>query len=243
MNKRFIFTLFFSYLFSQSAIDTLSVTIYPEYYYQGIMVEYRFDKNVAEKHIFNLSAEVDSVLYLVSKGDEFFEEVVKVNNRSISSIEKQGEHKIYLFLDKYSQVPGVRDFYYQFNTLSDIKTLIMAFQLPFASEDFIPNANNIPLEEVGDQNGLTFLQGILNDYRSDELIDISLSYFNPHGLTSIQYSANISVDDPVQNISPPTSRDKFVTYPFLTWEPMLIFLILTLILIFLYGNSQRKNNS
>ena len=57
-----------------------------------------------------------------------------------------------------------------------------------------------------------------------------------------QYSANISVDNTPQNISPPTSRDKFVTYPFLTWEPMLIFLILTLILVFLYGNSQRKNN-
>ena len=243
MKKRFIFTLFFSYIFSQSAIDTLSVTIYPEYYYQGVMVEYRFDKYSNEKHTFNLSTEVDSVLYLVSKGDEFFEEVIKIDNQSISSIQKAGEHKIYLFLDKYSQVPGLRDFSYQFNTLSDIKTLIMAFQLPFASEDFIPNANNIALEEVGDQNGLTFLQGILNDYRSDELIDISFSYFNPHGLTSIQYSANISADNAPQNISTPTSRDKFVTYPFLTWEPMLIFLILTLILVFLYGNSQRKNNS
>ena len=243
MNKKFIFTLFFSYIFSQSSIDTLSVTIYPEYYYQGIMVEYRFDKNPNEKHTFNLSTEVDSVLYLVSQGDEFFEEVVRVDNQSISSIEKVGEHKIYLFLDKYNQAPGLRDFYYQFNTLSDIKTLIMAFQLPFASENFIPNANNILLEEVGDQNGLTFLQGMLNDYKSDELIDISLSYFNPHGLTSIQYSANISVNNAPQNIAQPTSRDKFITYPFLTWEPMLIFLILTLILVFLYGNSQRKNNS
>ena len=55
MNKKFIFTLFFSYIFSQSSIDTLSVTIYPEYYYQGIMVEYRFDKYSNEKHTFNLS--------------------------------------------------------------------------------------------------------------------------------------------------------------------------------------------
>ena len=243
MNKRFIFTLFFSYIFSQSAIDTLSVTVYPEYYYQGVMVEYRFDKNSAEKYTFNLqSTEVDSVLYLISKDDKFFQQTVEVDNQLISSIDKEGEHKIYLFLDKYSQVPGLRDFSYQFNTLSDIKTLIMAFQLPFASEDFIPNANNIALEEVGDQNGLIFLQGILNDYKSDEFIDISFSYFNPHGLTSIQYSANISVNNAPQNISPPTSRDKFVTYPFLTWEPMLIFLILTLILVFLYGNSQRKNN-
>ena len=82
MNKKFIFTLFFSYIFSQSSIDTLSVTIYPEYYYQGIMVEYRFDKNPNEKHTFNLSTEVDSVLYLVSKGDEFFEEVIKIDNQS-----------------------------------------------------------------------------------------------------------------------------------------------------------------
>ena len=144
MNKRFIFTLFFSYIFSQSAIDTLSVTVYPEYYYQGVMVEYRFDKNSAEKYTFNLqSTEVDSVLYLISKDDKFFQQTVEVDNQLISSIDKEGEHKIYLFLDKYSQIPGLRDFSYQFNTLSDIKTLIMAFQLPFASKDFIPNANNI----------------------------------------------------------------------------------------------------
>tara|TARA_B100000427_G_scaffold321626_1_gene322506 strand:- start:4549 stop:5280 length:732 start_codon:yes stop_codon:yes gene_type:complete len=243
MKKRFIFTLFFSYIFSQSSIDTLSVTIYPEYYYQGVMIEYRFDKNITEEYKFNLSTEVDSVLYLVSKDNELFQEVVKVNDESISSIKKVGEHKIYLFLDKYSQTPGMRDFYHQFSTLDDIKTLIIAFQLPFASEDFIPNANNIPLEEISDQNGFTFLQGILSDYKSNELIDISFTYFNPHGFTSMQYYENIRFNNASENISRSTSRDKFVTYPFLTWEPMLIFLILTLILVFLYGIFKRKNNN
>ena len=91
MNKRFIFTLFFSYIFSQSSIDTLSVTVYPEYYYQGVMVEYRFDKYSTDKHTFNLSTEVDSVLYLVSKGDEFFEQVVKIGGKYVTPYEARFE--------------------------------------------------------------------------------------------------------------------------------------------------------
>jgi len=40
-----------------------------------------------------------------------------------------------------------------------------------------------------------------------------------------------------------TSREKFINYPFLTWEPMLIFLILTLILVFLYEISNRRKSN
>ena len=75
MKKRFVSILFISCIFSQSVIDTLSVTIYPEYYYQGIMVEYKFDTDSSNQHQFILPTEIDSVLYLVSNNDELFEEV------------------------------------------------------------------------------------------------------------------------------------------------------------------------
>ena len=147
MSKRFVFILFISCTFSQSIIDTLSVTIYPEYYYQGIMIEYKFDTNSSNQHKFRLPTEVDSVLYLVSNNDELFEQVLKVENQSVASVEKDGEHKIYLFLNRYNQVPGPRNFSYQFESLSDISTLMMAFHLPFASQEFIASVNDINLEE------------------------------------------------------------------------------------------------
>jgi len=243
MSKRFVFILFISCIFPQSVIDTLSVTIYPEYYYQGVMVEYKFDTDSSNQYKFRLPTEVDSVLYLVSNNDELFEQVLKVENQSVSSVEKDGEHKIYLFLNRYNQVPGSRNFSYQFESLSDISTLMMAFQLPFASQEFIASVNDINLEEIKDQNGLNFLQGLIDNYQSNKPINLSLSYFNPHGLTSIQYSANISTDNSVPLNSMITSREKFINYPFLTWEPMLIFLILTLILVFLYEISNRRKNN
>ena len=243
MSKRFVFILFISCTFSQSIIDTLSVTIYPEYYYQGVMVEYKFDTDSSNQYKFRLPTEVDSVLYLVSNNDELFEQVLKVENQSVVSVEKDGEHKIYLFLNRYNQVPGSRNFSYQFESLSDISTLMMAFQLPFASQEFIASVNDINLEEIKDQNGLNFLQGLIDNYQSNKPINLSLSYFNPHGLTSIQYSANISTDNSVPLNSMITSREKFINYPFLTWEPMLIFLILTLILVFLYEISNRRKNN
>jgi len=243
MKKRFVSILFISCIFSQSVIDTLSVTIYPEYYYQGIMVEYKFDTDSSNQHQFILPTEVDSVLYLVSNNDELSEEVLKIENQLISSIERDGEHKIYLFLNRYSQVPGPRNFSYKLESLSDVETLMIAFQLPFASEEFVASINDINLEEIKDQNGLNFLQGLIDSYQSNEPINLSLSYFNPHGLTSIQYSANISADNSVSSSSMITSREKFINYPFLTWEPMLIFLILTLILVFLYEISNRRKSN
>jgi hypothetical protein len=120
---------------------------------------------------------------------------------------------------------------------------MIAFQLPFASEEFIASVNDINLEEIRDQNGLNFLQGLINNYQSNKPINLSLSYFNPHGLTSIQYSANISADNSTSPSSMITSREKFINYPFLTWEPMLIFLILTLILVFLYEISNRRKSN
>ena len=179
----------------------------------------------------------------MSNNDELFEQVLKVENQSVASVEKDGEHKIYLFLNRYNQVPGPRNFSYQFESLSDISTLMMAFQLPFASQEFIASVNDINLEEIKDQNGLNFLQGLIDNYQSNKPINLSLSYFNPHGLTSIQYSANISTDNSVPLNSMITSREKFINYPFLTWEPMLIFLILTLILVFLYEISNRRKNN
>ncbi|MEE3301505.1 MAG: hypothetical protein VX176_00380 [Candidatus Neomarinimicrobiota bacterium] len=243
MKKRFVSILFIGCIFSQSVIDTLSVTIYPEYYYQGIMVEYKFDTDSSNQHQFILPTEIDSVLYLVSDNDELFEEVLKIENQLISSIEREGEHKIYLFLNRYSQVPGPRNFSYKLESLSDVETLMIAFQLPFASEEFVASINDINLEEIKDQNGLNFLQGLIDSYQSNEPINLSLSYFNPHGLTSIQYSANISADNSVSSSSMITSREKFINYPFLTWEPMLIFLILTLTLVFLYEISNRRKSN
>ena len=207
------------------------------------MVEYKFDTDSSNQHQFIVPTEIDSVLYLVSNNDELFEEVLKIEDQPIASIERDGEHKIYLFLNKYSQVPGPRDFSYKFESLSDVKTLMIAFQIPFASEEFIASVNDINLEEIRDQNGLNFLQGLIDSYESNEPINLSLSYFNPHGLTSIQYSANISADNSVSSSSMITSREKFINYPFLTWEPMLIFLILTLILVFLYEISNRRKSN
>lgn len=90
-----------------------------------------------------------------------------------------------------------------------------------------------------DQNGLTFMQGIGSNYSGFGKKALFFSYYNPHGFTSIQYAANISTEN--TPLEPPiTASERFVRYPFLTWEPMAIFLLLTLILVFLYELSIKK---
>ena len=119
--------------------------------------------------------------------------------------------------------------------------MILGVQIPFASKDFIVSAEGFSLERVRDQNGLTFFQGIINDFSKSTSSMIDLSYYNAHGNTSIEYAANISTQDSV--VQPPaTSKDKFVRYPFITWEPMLIFLLLSIILVFIYEFQRNKND-
>ena len=79
-------------------------------------------------------------------------------------------------------------------------------------------------------------------FQISNLKELFFSYHNPHGFTSIQYAANISTES-VPSEPPATASERFVRYPFLTWEPMIIFLLLTLVMVFLYESSNKKEKN
>ena len=66
MKKTFFYLLIFSQVFGQSIIDTLSVTVYPEFSYPGVAIEYKFDKSNNNDITFPIPANIDSVLYTIS---------------------------------------------------------------------------------------------------------------------------------------------------------------------------------
>ena len=226
-------------IFGQSIIDTLSVTVYPEFSYPGVAIEYKFDTDAVSQYDFQIPSGIDSVLYTISNNESEFEKIVEIDNNILTSIKQAGNHTIYLFLDKFINAPGPRDFLYLFESAADVDALILSFQVPFAAKDFLADAGDIKLEKIRDQNGLTFMQGIGTDYSKFGKKALFFSYYNPHGFTSIQYAANISTEN--TPLEPPiTASERFVRYPFLTWEPMVIFLLLTLVLVFLYESSNKK---
>ena len=222
-----------SQIFAQTTIDTLSVTIYPEFSYPGVAIEYKFDKFESDEIEFPVSSDIDSVLYTVSGDGLEFEQILKTNENSLQAINQDGNHTIYLFLDRFIKDPGPRRFSYDFESNQIIKTFILGIQIPFASEDFTVNAEGFSLERVRDQNGLTFFQGIINNFSKSSSSMINLSYYNTHGNTSIEYAANLSTQDSVVQ-PPPSASDRFVRYPFITWEPMIAFLLLSIIIVAIF---------
>ena len=242
MKKICFYLIVTSQIFAQTTIDTLSVTIYPEFSYPGVAVEYKFDKFGSNAIEFPISSDIDSVLYTVSEDGLEFEQILQTKENSLQAINQDGNHTIYLFLDRFIKDPGPRKFSYDFESNQTIKTFILGVQIPFASEDFTVNAEGFSLERVRDQNGLTFMQGIENDYSESRMKELFFSYHNPHGFTSIQYAANISTEN-VPSEPPATASERFVRYPFLTWEPMIIFLLLTLVMVFLYESSNKKEKN
>ena len=242
--KRIVPLIFLlGFVFPQSIIDTLSVTVYPEFADNRVFLEYKFDNNSLSEYKFDIPGDVDSVKYIISSNSsKILEENVKINNNSLTTIRQNGNHAIYIFLNKFINNPGPRNFAYTFQSYQDIRTLIFSFQIPFASENFICKVDNILMEKIQDQNGLSFMQGITENSSFLEKKNLSFNYYNTHGLGSIQYATNIT--NKASAIEPrPTAREKFINYPFLTWEPMLIFLILTLILVFLYEISNRRKSN
>ena len=239
MKKIMFFILFSGSIFGQSVIDTLSVTVYPEFSYPGVAIEYKFDTDSVSQYDFQIPSGIDSVLYTISSNESEFEKIVEINDNILTTIKQNGNHTIYLFLEKFIKDPGPRDFLYLFESAADVDALIFSFQVPFAAKDFLADAGDTKLEKIRDQNGLTFMQGIDSNYSKFGKKALFFSYYNPHGFTSIQYAANISTEN--TSLEPPTTAsERFVRYPFLTWEPMAIFLLLTLVLVFLYELSDRK---
>ena len=236
------FILFSGSIFGQSVIDTLSVTVYPEFSYPGVAIEYKFDTDSVSQYDFQIPSGIDSVLYTISSNESEFEKIVEINDNILTTIKQNGNHTIYLFLEKFIKDPGPRDFLYLFESAADVDALIFSFQVPFAAKDFLADAGDTKLEKIRDQNGLTFMQGIDSNYSKFGKKALFFSYYNPHGFTSIQYAANISTEN--TSLEPPTTAsERFVRYPFLTWEPMAIFLLLTLVLVFLYELSDRKKKA
>ena len=242
MKKIIFFILFSRSIFGQSIIDTLSVTVYPEFSYPGVAIEYKFDTDSVSQYDFQIPSGIDSVLYTISSNESEFEKIVEINDNTLTTIKQSGNHTIYLFLEKFIKDPGPRDFLYLFESAADVDALIFSFQVPFAAKDFLADAGGIKLEKIRDQNGLTFMQGIDSNYSKFGKKALFFSYYNPHGFTSIQYAANISTENtPLE--PPTTASERFIRYPFLTWEPMAIFLLLTLVLVFLYELSNRKEKN
>ena len=240
MKKICFYLIVISQIFEQTTIDTLSVTIYPEFSYPGVAIEYKFDKFGSDAVEFPISSDIDSVLYTVSEDGLEFEQILQTKENSLQAINQDGNHTIYLFLDRFIKDPGPRKFSYDFESNQTIKTFILGVQIPFASEDFTVNAEGFSLERVRDQNGLTFFQGIINDFSESSSSEINLSYYNPHGNTSIEYAANISTQDSAVQ-PPPTASDRFVRYPFITWEPMIAFLVLSIMLVAIYEFQRTKD--
>ena len=114
-----------SQIFAQTTIDTLSVTIYPEFSYPGVAIEYKFDKFGSDVIEFPVSSDIDSVLYTVSGDGLEFEQILKTNENSLQAINQDGNHTIYLFLDRFIKDPGPRKFSYDFGSNQTIKTFIL----------------------------------------------------------------------------------------------------------------------
>lgn len=234
-------TFFQSIIFSQSSSNSLSLTIYPEFSYQGISIEYKFFSN-GELIKFNVPSNIDSVLYTISDTNLQKEEILPIVEKTIFSQQDEGLHTIYAFLEQFEKIPSERKFSYSFLTNKSFDNIILSLQIPFGSEDLSFQVNNNEVEErVRDQNGLTFLQTEISDFDQNESVEIGLRYYNPHGQTSIEYASNIAFKSQETNNLITPKVDNIKRYPFLTWQPMLIVLIMGLLIIFNYETIKKKN--
>ena len=106
MKKTFFYLLIFSQVFGQSIIDTLSVTVYPEFSYPGVAIEYKFDKSNNNDITFPIPANIDSVLYTISTDSLEFEKIVQgISKKIITEFKNwQDENEDKLYNDDFSVI-------------------------------------------------------------------------------------------------------------------------------------------
>ena len=118
------------------------------------------------------------MLYTVSGDGLEFEQILKTNENSLQAINQDGNHTIYLFLDRFIKDPGPRKFSYDFGSNQIIKTFILGVQIPFASEDFTVNAEGFSLERVRDEFGV-------KPVSNDKLMSMDLDVFSPCAMGAV----------------------------------------------------------
>jgi hypothetical protein len=236
MKKVLSILLLLGVLSAQSSpFNTFDVVIYPEYYFDGIMVEIGAEvKN--ESLPLNLEMSVptnaDSVFYVggtaASESEVKHLSVLKSKNRAFIQVSVM-DSKFRLFVFYPIEKKGIsRSGIFYLDVNSDVDDVHLIIQEPLIAENF--SFSEKQAETFKDQHGLDFKRIHLHDFKANTNKAMSFSYENPSGDISINaLQTMLSENDKVELPSTQSAKIPPVRHKLPLWQPLVVLGIVSLI--------------
>ncbi|MEE8436709.1 MAG: zinc ribbon domain-containing protein [Candidatus Neomarinimicrobiota bacterium] len=248
MNKNIVILILLSGLAAGqgSKFTDLDVIVYPEYYYEGIMVEVNGSLSSAAlplKVDFTVPAHTDSAFFV--SGEEAEQNIKHLtilsseNRHYLSFIIRHEKFRLFFFynIDKTGQARNGSFTFQMDQFLGDAHLIV---QKPVVAHNF--KYSEKEAQSYEDQHGIEFLRLHLHDYDATKGKTISFSYDNPSGETSIEHLQKmLSSNDrnaPEQGrMNPPGNQNR---YKLMYWQPLAVLGSLAIIIGIMFAARNKK---
>lgn len=230
-----------------SKFTDLDVIVYPEYYYEGIMVEVNGSLSRAALPLeidFSVPAHTDSAFFVSGEEtDQNIEHLTILSSPKGHYLRlniRNEKFRIFFFynIDKTGQ-ERKGSFTFQMDQFLEDAHLIV--QKPVVARNF--KYSEKEAQSYEDQHGIEFLRLHLHDYDASKGKTISFSYDNPSGETSIEHLQKmLSANDrnsPAQGRMNSTGKQN--RYKLTHWQPLAVLASLAVIIGIMFA--VRNNNS
>lgn len=220
------------------------VVIYPDYYFPGVMVEIngKVDSTALPITVnITVPANTDSAFFISGLDND--------ENTVIPLVVQKIDDRHYIRLNLSKAVFRTFVFYnmdvqgdnrkgtFAMQVDQDLENLHLIVQQPIVAENWQYSEQESDIFK--DQHGVTFHRLHLHEYKANTVRNVSFSYSNPSGKTSmVQLQAMLSGD-----IAPgqqDASQAKPARHSLPQWQPLLILVVLAVIIGILFSRQRRK---
>ena len=193
MKKYILLVVALFQILSANSIEELSVVVYPEYYYPGVMVEFTgiFNEvNEDKSFSFMVPAISDSVFQIKQVTETSTDmELLTPEDRNgemwVTIPMTSKEFRVFAFYIPFNPHDENRTFDFSMKFEETMSNIHLAVNKPAASDNFVLDKTGY--ETFTDQHGLSFSRYHIKDLTPNTSYIINVSYDNPDGKTSIEY--------------------------------------------------------
>lgn len=243
-----LLSLFSSLALSQGSVfKQFDVTVYPEYYFTGIMVEVNgtmADVALPVDVEISVPANTDSVFYVPGIPEEESKviplNVLSSDGRHFIRLNIQDETFRAFIFYAIEQNGHERSGTFTFQVNQYLEDTHLIIQEPVVAENF--SISDTGAEPFDDQHGITFHRLHLHDLQPGALKTISFSYTNPTGETSIlQLQKMLSGGSASSKFRAQSEKPQRHTLPL--WQPLAVLAVLAVVVGGLFNAQKKRDNA
>lgn len=247
MNKKWLLIIAaLSFLQAEQFMDPVNVSIYPEYYYHGVMVEIEtvveFDQDGVDI-LFIVPTSTDSIFLIqgIPSPDNKIIPLDLSHVKETNAVEfeiTEPQFRLFIFFTPFEDGHD-RSFTYSIGSNMEMKNVHLSIQEPVMAENFTIDRDIS--SESNDQHGIKFMTVHMDEISAGNVEKISIEYTNHTEKTTMENLRDQLSGTEEPNSNPRTFlEEKPKRHKLLLWEPLAILGVLSFIFGIMYYSKNKK---